>query len=78
MRESQLIECKKEWKAKASKWSVKRLMKEIKEVVEVASHGVDCCDCSEEALVYIAELKKKMQAGYVYELPPMLKGIRIP
>jgi hypothetical protein len=78
MRESELKEWKKKWKAAAEKWNVKRLMKEIKICMEVASHGVDSCDCSEEALVYLTELKKKMQAGYVYELPPMLKGIRIP
>jgi len=78
MRESQLIEYKKKWKLQAAKWNVKRLLKEIRNCMEVSAAGVDCCDCSEEALVYLTELKKKMAAGYVYELPPMLKGIRIP
>ena len=78
MRESELKEWKKRWKAQCFPWSVKRLMKEIRNCVEVASHGVDSCDMAEQALIYIAELKKEMQAGYVYELPPMLKGIRIP
>lgn len=78
MRESQLIEYKKKWKAEAEKWNVKRLMKEIKICMEVASHGVDSCDMAEQALVYLKELKTKMECGFVYELPPMLKGIRIP
>jgi len=78
MRESELKEWKKSWKLDASKWSIKKLLHEIKNCLEVIASGVDCCDVAEEALIYSAELKKKMQAGYVYELPPMLKGIRIP